>query len=61
MLRAIYSGLHAEYSDDSVEFDRSVRNPSRIFRLYGTINRKGLNTPDRPNRRAACWIPSPWR
>ncbi len=61
MLRAIYSGLHAEYSDGSVEFDRSVRNPGRIFRLYGSVNRKGPDTPERPHRRAACWIPSPWQ
>ena len=60
-LGAIYHGLHAEYSDDEVQFDRSVRNPGRIFRLYGTWNRKGSDTPDRPHRLAACWIPSPWR
>jgi hypothetical protein len=61
ILRTIYTGLRAEYSDDEVEFDRSVKNPGRIFRLYGTVNRKGPNTPERPHRRAQCWIPSPWR
>ncbi|AFL76403.1 hypothetical protein [Thiocystis violascens] len=61
MLKAIYAGLHAEFSDDVVEFDRSVRNPARLCALYGSVKRKGPNTPDRPHRQSKCWIPSDWR
>jgi len=61
MLNAIYAGLASEYSDDEVDFDRSVRNAGRILRLYATWNRKGPDTVDRPHRLAACWIPKPWR
>jgi len=60
-LRALYHGLHSEFSADDVEFDRTVRNPGRIFRLYGTVNRKGSDTPERPHRRSTCWIPPEWR
>lgn len=61
MMRSLYSGLASEFADDEVEFDRSVKNPGRIFRLYGTRNRKGPDTPERPHRDSACWIPDPWR
>jgi hypothetical protein len=61
MFRSIYSGLAAEFGDDEVGFDRSVKNPGRIFRLYGTRNRKGPDTAERPHRMSTCWIPDPWR
>ncbi len=61
ILRSLYQGLHAEFSDDVVEFDRTVRNPARLCGLYGSIKRKGPNTPDRPHRQSRCWIPSEWR
>jgi hypothetical protein len=60
-LAAIYAGLHREFSDDVVEFDRSVRNPARLCALYGSVKRKGPDTPDRPHRRSVIWIPSDWR
>ncbi|MCK7581723.1 MAG: hypothetical protein MZV65_42965 [Chromatiales bacterium] len=60
-LAAIYAGLHRDFSDDSVEFDRSVRNPARLCALYGAIKRKGPNTTDRPHRRSVIWLPSDWR
>lgn len=58
---ALYRGLHEEFGDDAVAFDRTVRNPSRIFRLYGSINRKGLSSADRPHRQASCQLPERWR
>ncbi len=60
MLKATYAGLAAEIDDKAVRLDVSVRNPGRIFRLYGTLNRKGPDTPERPHRRSACLIPDPW-
>lgn len=61
ILKTIYTGLHAELSDDEVSFDRSVRNPARLCALYGSVKRKGINRTERPHRKSACWIPSDWR
>ena len=61
IIRIIYTGLSAEFGDDEVDFDQTVRNPGRIFRLYGSVNRKGPDSIDRPHRVAACQIPRPWR
>jgi hypothetical protein len=56
----IYLGLEKLFSDSLVQFDRSVKNPSRIWRLYGTINRKGEPTEERPHRMATVWLPPRW-
>jgi len=61
MVKSIYEWLHLIYNDAQVEFDRSVKNPGRIFRLYGTVNRKGESTEDRPHRMSKCHIPDEWR
>jgi len=58
MLGVLYSGMRHEYSDEEILFDMKIRNPSRIFRLYGTVNRKGPNDPKRPWRRAECVLPA---
>lgn len=42
--------LSLMFSDDNVEVDESVFNPSRICKLYGTIAKKGSNTEERPWR-----------
>lgn len=34
------------------EVDQTTFNPARIWKLYGTVARKGDNTPARPHRRA---------
>ncbi len=61
ILKTIYTGLHNEFSDDEVSFDRVVRNPARLCALYGSWKRKGINYPERPHRKSMCWIPSDWR
>lgn len=38
------------FSDDTVEVDCTTKNASRICKLYGTMARKGTNTPERPHR-----------
>lgn len=40
------------HSDESCDVDTSVFNAARIWKLYGTISRKGDNVSDRPHRRA---------
>ncbi len=59
---AIYAGLRNLLRDPlevlGVLFDTSVRNPARIWRLYGAINRKGTATAERPHREAAITLPA---
>ena len=38
------------FSDDKVDIDTSVFNPSRISKLYGTMAQKGADTQERPHR-----------
>lgn len=59
-LRTIYTALKREFSTDEVLFDSTVHNPSRIWRLYGTMNRKGTPTPERPHRVARIVMPHKW-
>ena len=60
VLRALYLGLDARCTTAEVSFDRSIRNPARIFRLYGTTARKSAHTADRPQRITRCKIPDDW-
>lgn len=47
------SMISQRFETSSVKVDESVFNAARIWRFYGTINRKGDNTAERPHRRAA--------
>jgi P4 family phage/plasmid primase-like protien len=40
------------FSDDKVKVDTSTFNAARIWKIYGTMARKGSDTPDRPHRLA---------
>jgi len=42
--------LSRMFSDAGADVDTSVTNPSRLWKLYGTVSRKGDNTEDRPHR-----------
>ena len=52
------SRLHDQLAELGVEFDTTVRNPGRIWRLYGSVNRKGEVTTHRPHRRASIILPA---
>jgi len=60
ILSVIYAELHDRFSDDVVSFDRSVRNPARLCTLYGSVKRKGQNTPERPHRQSWIALPPTW-
>lgn len=47
MVKAVLKALAALFDDDEVSIDTSVHNPSRITKFYGTVARKGDNTPER--------------
>jgi len=44
--------LDAVFSDRSATVDAANSNAGRIWKLYGTVARKGDNTPERPHRRS---------
>lgn len=52
LIKRCLLALASRFNTDAVKVDTSVFNPSRICKLYGTIAKKGDNTPDRPHRRA---------
>lgn len=60
-LAVIYSGLHELFSDEFVTFDRTVKNAGRVCRLYGTHNRKGIETEDRKHTITGAVIPQDWK
>lgn len=52
--------LALQYGGDGVIVDTSIFNPSRIWKLYGTLACKGANLPDRPWRLATVLqVPAP--
>lgn len=50
LLKNFLDALGMLFSDERVKIDGVVANPSRLCRLYFSVNRKGANTPDRPHR-----------
>jgi len=52
MIKNILAVLAIKFNSKKVDIDRSVFNPARIWRLYGTTSRKGDHTEDRPHRRS---------
>jgi len=40
------------FSDETIQIDTTSKNPARIWKLYGTMARKGDSTADRPHRLA---------
>ena len=40
------------FSDETIEVDTTSQNPARIWKIYGTMARKGDSTAERPHRLA---------
>jgi hypothetical protein len=51
-LQNVLAGLAAKFNTDAVKIDRTVFNPSRIWKVYGSVARKGDDAPNYPHRRA---------
>lgn len=49
-VRRTLEGLGQEFDTATVRLDRNVFNAARIWKLPGTLARKGDDTPDRPHR-----------
>lgn len=52
LVQRCLQALAARFDDDAVIVDQKVFNPARIWKLYGTLARKGDSTADRPHRLA---------
>jgi putative DNA primase/helicase len=50
LIKNILAGLASKFQTAQVGIDTKVYNPSRIWKVYGTVARKGPNTTDRPWR-----------
>lgn len=51
-VKGVLEALDFMFSDNTVSVDTSVANAARIWKLYGTVARKGDSTQDRPHRRS---------
>ncbi len=58
LVRRVLRALDREYSTARVKIDRTVFNPGRLVKLYGTVVRKGESTAERPHRQA-CVVQVP--
>jgi hypothetical protein len=52
LIQRLVSGVAKRCATADVTIDVSVYNPSRIWKLYGTLSCKGDSTADRPHRRS---------
>lgn len=52
LVEKVLVALAARFDTEDAEVDKTVFNPARITKLYGTIVRKGDSTPQRPHRRS---------
>jgi hypothetical protein len=50
LVKGVLEYLDAQFSDEQVGVDTTVYNAARITCLYGTMKRKGSDTPERPHR-----------
>jgi len=52
LTQRVLAGIAMLFDNRLVKVDRSVHNPARISKVYGTFACKGDDTPDRPHRLA---------
>jgi hypothetical protein len=52
LVKNCINALDSKFSDHMVHVDVTTFNPARIWKLYGTLAKKGDNTPQRPHRLA---------
>ena len=52
LIKSCIAALKARFETSIVGIDESVINPSRVWKIYGTISKKGDFTDERPHRKA---------
>lgn len=50
LIESVLGAFATMFNDERIKVDTKVDNAARISRLYGTVNRKGSNIPERPWR-----------
>ena len=50
LVKACLEALASTFSDGKVKVDTTTYNAARIWKIYGTMARKGSDVPDRPHR-----------
>lgn len=50
LIKRVLEALAFKFDDEYVDIDQTVFNPARIWKLYGTVARKGDSTKERPYR-----------
>lgn len=50
LIERVVNGIADKFESEKVDIDRTMFNPARITKLYGTLAAKGDNTKDRPHR-----------
>ncbi|MDR1137927.1 MAG: hypothetical protein LBK91_06350 [Synergistaceae bacterium] len=55
LLKRCLASLSVMFDDEKTKIDTSVFNASRICKIYGTMARKGDDTPERPHRISALF------
>lgn len=50
LVARVLQALAERFTDEALDVDTKVSNPSRIWKLYGTVARKGDHTAERPHR-----------
>ncbi len=53
LVKGVLAELDRRFSTDRAKVDTANCNTARIWKLYGTVGRKGDSTTDRPHRRSA--------
>jgi hypothetical protein len=53
LVKACLDALSSTFSDGAVKVDTTTYNAARIWKIYGTMARKGSSTTDRPHRLAS--------
>ncbi len=52
LIKGVTHALSEQWSDDEVTLDPAVHNAARIWKMYGTMARKGEDSEERPHRAA---------
>jgi hypothetical protein len=50
LIKGVLDSLAFRFDDEQVKVDTGVHNPARIWKLYGTVARKGDSVASRPQR-----------
>lgn len=52
LVREVLESLAFRFGDDEVKVDTTTCNAARVWKVYGTVARKGDHVPERPHRRS---------